>query len=117
MAAALRASLALGADDGVSDADLEAAMRASLQDAPGVPGEPGIEDPIWRTPRAGHEEAGDAAAGMVCPITNQAMADPVSLCDGQIYERVAIEDWLEFQDTSPVTGEPLASKMLTPFRL
>ena len=45
------------------------------------------------------------------------MADPVSLCDGQIYERVAIEDWLEFQDTSPVTGEPLAPKMLTPFRL
>lgn len=116
MATALRASLALGMDDGVSDADLEEAMRVSLKDAGGAV-EHGIDEPIWRTPRAAAMEEAGAAMGMVCPITNQPMADPVSLSDGQIYERTAIEDWLEFQDTSPVTGEQLASKMLTPFRL
>jgi hypothetical protein len=34
--------------------------------------------------------------------------------DGLTYERLAIERWLENHDTSPLTGERLAHKGLTP---
>ena len=38
----------------------------------------------------------------------------VSTLDGLTYERIAIETWLATNDTSPLTGEQLASKMLIP---
>jgi U-box domain len=52
---------------------------------------------------------------MVCPLTHAVLADPV-LCtgDGQTYERTAIMEWLAASDTSPVTGQPLASRDLVP---
>ena len=108
----LRCLLSGGGD--ISDADLKAAMEASLAETQVI-----NEDPIWRTPR-GTPVPGQAeglGATMVCPITNTPMVDPVSLSDGQIYERHAIEDFLEFNDISPVTGEPLKSKMLSPVKL
>ena len=37
--------------------------------------------------------------------------------DGFTYERAAIAQWLEAQDTSPLTGEPLSSKALLPNHL
>ena len=61
-----------------------------------------------------------AAAALVvpeiflCPITTELMRDPVSTLDGLTYERIAIETWLATNDTSPLTGEQLASKMLIP---
>ena len=36
------------------------------------------------------------------------MGDPVFTCDGQTYERTAIEMWLANHTTSPLTGKPLA---------
>ena len=53
---------------------------------------------------------------VVCPITHEAMVDPVSAADGQTYERRAIEAWLEKGDVpiSPLTGEPLQDKTLRP---
>ena len=42
------------------------------------------------------------------------MLDPVTTCDGQLYERGAIEEWLTKHSTSPNTGERLSSKTLTP---
>mmetsp|Transcript_11404 Transcript_11404/g.32836 ORF Transcript_11404/g.32836 Transcript_11404/m.32836 type:complete len:311 (-) Transcript_11404:99-1031(-) len=50
----------------------------------------------------------------VCPLTLAMMVDPVSTVDGQTYERSAIEEWLEHNDTSPATGLPLESKLLVP---
>ena len=35
------------------------------------------------------------------------MVDPVVTADGHTYERVAIEQWLQMHDMSPMTGEPL----------
>lgn len=49
-----------------------------------------------------------------CPITQSLMVDPVDTCDGQTYEREAIEKWLEDHDTSPLTNLALESKVLTP---
>ena len=42
------------------------------------------------------------------------MVDPVGLPDGTVYERSAIEQWLTKHDTSPITGEALPHKVLTP---
>lgn len=42
------------------------------------------------------------------------MEDPVICADGVTFERGAIEPWLEDHDTSPLTGEPLPHKLLTP---
>jgi len=42
------------------------------------------------------------------------MADPVVTCDGHTYERSAIEYWLQSNNTSPITNEPLSSKALIP---
>ena len=49
-----------------------------------------------------------------CAITMEVMRDPVTTFDGLSYERAAIESWLREHDTSPLTGEPLPSKMLIP---
>ena len=49
-----------------------------------------------------------------CPITMELMRDPVFTCDGHTFERSAIERWLRKHGTSPLTGEPLPTKALTP---
>ena len=50
----------------------------------------------------------------VCPITNAIMINPVFTCDGQTYEKDAIEEWLRTNNTSPLTGARLQTKTLTP---
>eukprot|EP01052_Picozoa_sp_SAG31_P022893 SAG31_NODE_1846_length_7103_cov_82.594946_7_plen_357_part_00 len=54
------------------------------------------------------------AADFKCPITQDRMVDPVVAADGQTYERQAVEAWLADHETSPMTGEPLAHKVLIP---
>lgn len=50
-----------------------------------------------------------------CPITCEIMSDPVVAADGQTYERHAITQWIAGgRMTSPLTGEPLKSKILIP---
>lgn len=44
----------------------------------------------------------------ICPLTHDIMVDPVIACDGQTYERVAIERWFNKGNcTSPMTREYL----------
>ena len=38
----------------------------------------------------------------------------VATVDGMTYERRAIEEWLTYHDTAPMTGETLPSKQLVP---
>lgn len=53
--------------------------------------------------------------GMICPISNSILMDPVTCLDGHSYERAAIDSWLSSGHvTSPVTGLPLASNALIP---
>jgi hypothetical protein len=59
-------------------------------------------------------EAKEAPSHFICPILCEVMVDPVLTLDGQTYERVAIEEWLESHDTSPVTNLPLAQKLVFP---
>ena len=50
-----------------------------------------------------------------CPITLQAMTDPVIASDGHTYERSAIEAWFsQGRKTSPMTNEPLDNDRVTP---
>ena len=56
----------------------------------------------------------DGPIELCCPITLQLFEDPVKTLHGQIYERAAIEDWLESKSTDPMTGETLKIKALFP---
>ena len=49
-----------------------------------------------------------------CPITHEAMIDPVVDALGNTYERSAIERWLRDNNTAPLTGEVLPDKLLAP---
>jgi Mg-chelatase subunit ChlD len=53
-------------------------------------------------------------AGLICPITQLPMKDPVIAMDGHTYEREAIEQWFRTKLTSPVTNQRLTSAMLIP---
>ena len=49
-----------------------------------------------------------------CPITLCRFKDPVFACDGHTYERHAIERWLAASNISPMTGQQMRSRQLTP---
>ena len=85
----------------------------------------------WNAPRAGGgggalrsaldavlvetgENDSEMPPELLCPITLTLMADPVTTVDGMTYERYAIETWLQANNTSPLTGEPLPVKLLVP---
>ena len=52
------------------------------------------------------KRASDAAfAELVCPITHLLPTEPVTAEDGRVYERRAIEEWLERQSRSPWTNK------------
>ena len=55
-----------------------------------------------------------SAHAFLCPITQVLMGDPVLCSDGMTYERSAIELWMRTQNVSPVTGQALFHKDLTP---
>lgn len=50
----------------------------------------------------------------VCKITGKIMHDPVSVANGETYEREAIDEHLKTHNTSPVDKSILAHKSLTP---
>jgi len=49
-----------------------------------------------------------------CPISHQCMHDPVILTDGHTYERRHIEQWLQTNDKSPVSGIKLTQTVVFP---
>ncbi|KAK9829576.1 hypothetical protein WJX72_006579 [[Myrmecia] bisecta] len=51
---------------------------------------------------------------MCCPITHDFMQDPVIAEDGHTYDRAAIVEWFSQHDTSPMTNQVLATKVLIP---
>ena len=54
----------------------------------------------------------DSATEFLCPITQELPIDPVTAEDGRVYERSAIEEWLERNEKSPHTNEPMGKKLL-----
>lgn len=64
--------------------------------------------------RGASETSQQCLASFLCPITLEAMRDPVACADGHSYERAAIESWLSSSNASPMTGAPLSSRALVP---
>jgi len=60
------------------------------------------------------QEDGEVPEHFVCPISFDLMRDPVVAADGASYEKQCIEEWLQDNDTSPLTNLPLAHKDLRP---
>lgn len=58
----------------------------------------------------------EASSGLVCPITQELMREPVIGTDGYTYERVAIESWVRAHGTSPMTRERMSLADLRPNR-
>ena len=54
----------------------------------------------------------DGADEFLCPITHELPIDPVTAEDARVYERSAIEEWLEKNAKSPHTNEPMGKKLL-----
>lgn len=54
----------------------------------------------------------ELSANVICPITQQVMQDPVIACDGNTYDRLAIMQWFEHKQCSPVTNEPIGQFLL-----
>jgi hypothetical protein len=46
-------------------------------------------------------------AEFLCPISKDLMRDPVFCADGYVYDRIHITNWLERNETSPMTREYL----------
>ncbi len=57
----------------------------------------------------------DIPEDILCPITSQIMTEPVMLIDsGNTYEREGILQWLEKNNTDPLTNEILNNKSIKP---
>ena len=52
-----------------------------------------------------------------CPISQMIMKDPVKTIDNQTYDREQIQRWFTINNTSPLTGLHLSSKILVPYTL
>jgi len=60
------------------------------------------------------EDRGEIPESLICPIIQELFFDPVVLEDGNTYERLAIELWLNNNATSPITNAKLTSTQLIP---
>ena len=49
---------------------------------------------------------------LICPITHELPFDPVIAEDGHIYDRKAIEAHLQLRLRSPLTNQPMGSKLM-----
>ena len=47
-----------------------------------------------------------------CPISHEIMVDPVVAEDGHTYEREALARWLSEKNSSPLTGQPMGTRMV-----
>ena len=55
-------------------------------------------------------------ASLYCPITGDLMIDPVVDSEGNTYERIAIESWIDGHKTSPITRNVITLEDLRPNR-
>ena len=68
----------------------------------------------WEASRQRPEFSGTVPSDLVCPLTHQIYQDPVRADDHYVYERAALEAWLSFRNTSPITNQPMNAASITP---
>ena len=54
---------------------------------------------------------------ITCPITGLIFSDPVKADDGHTYERSAIKEWLQKNDTSPLTTIKIGKYIIPDFSI
>ena len=84
---------------------------------PSKRGREAAEDATGQELRKTKSALNEAFAELVCPITFSLPVDPVTAEDGNVYERSAIEDWLEKQRKSPVTNLAMGTRLLPALRV
>ncbi|KAG8191908.1 hypothetical protein JTE90_019842 [Oedothorax gibbosus] len=73
-----------------------------------------LKNPMWQHVLGDTDNDG-MLTEFCCPITQDVMRNPVVAADGYSYEKQAIEEWFESgKETSPMTNEKLAHKLLIP---
>lgn len=88
------------------------------QPLPEQPAPAYAQQPSMRTAMAAMaQHMGTLGELLCCPITQELLTEPVVAADGNTYERLAIEAWLQQSDTSPLTNEALPHKGLVPNKL
>ena len=80
-------------------------------------GREAAEDATGQELRKTKSALNEAFAELVCPITFSLPVDPVTAEDGNVYERSAIEDWLEKQRKSPVTNLAMGTRLQPALRV
>jgi ankyrin repeat protein len=53
----------------------------------------------------------------VCPLSHEIFNDPVIAEDGHLYERSAIDEWLLTNKSSPITREPIGSRLVESYTI
>ena len=71
-----------------------------------------VEEPATEQATKFRKVIDNGADELVCPITHELPVDPVTAEDGRVYERSAIEEWLQQNAKSPHTNEPMGTKLL-----
>jgi TPR repeat protein len=80
-------------------------------------GRAAAEDETSQELRRTKSAVNEAMNEFLCPITFSLPVDPVMAEDGNVYERSAIEEWLEQQHKSPVTNLAMGTKLLPALRV
>ena len=80
-------------------------------------GRAAAEDETSQELRRTKSAVNEAMNEFLCPITFSLPVDPVMAEDGNVYERSAIEEWLEQQRKSPVTNLAMGTKLLPALRV
>lgn len=89
-------------------------FRAGADDTTDAGGLWQVGQPIPRRSQATQyvkleDEIVDISTDMRCPISYEALQDPVTAADGQTYSLRAITQWFNIRQSSPMTGLPLTS--------
>jgi hypothetical protein len=84
-----------------SDAEGPRAQDDEVSDMP-----PLISADGWQAQLGAMNEVG-VPTKAVCPLSGALMHDPVATPDGCMFDRAALEDWMQFYATNPLTGAAL----------
>lgn len=61
-----------------------------------------------------NEQTQPVPRSFICPLTMEAMVDPVIDSEGNTFERKALLEWLSRHRVSPVSRQPLNSQLVVP---
>jgi hypothetical protein len=63
------------------------------------------------------EFSGKIPEELICPLTNKLFLQPVKFEDGTIFEKQAIEKWMELFDANPINGNKLSNNYVPDYKI